>query len=101
MFSGRGVRIARQPSCAVSMSTINGIPNVLGVRPGRFDHQVESTGAVDVARIAVRLIRRDELGLVEVARTINALDVAVLHQEHRTRPKARPRELDQLAQARW
>ena len=82
------------------MSTINGIPNVLGVRPGRFDHQVESTGAVDVARIAVRLIRRDELGLVEVARTINALDVAVLHQEHRARSKARPRELDQLAQAR-
>jgi hypothetical protein len=40
------------------MSTINGIPKVLGVWPGRFDHQVESTGAVDVARIAVRLIRR-------------------------------------------
>jgi hypothetical protein len=37
---------------------------------------------------------------VEVARTINALDVAVLHQEHRARSKARPRELDQLAQAR-
>ena len=83
------------------MSTINGIPNVLSVRPGRFDHQVEFTGVVDAARIAVRLIRRDELGLVQVARTINALDVAVLHQEHRTRPKARPRELDQLAQARW
>jgi hypothetical protein len=27
-------------------------------------------GAVDVARIAVRLIRRDELGFVEAARTI-------------------------------
>jgi hypothetical protein len=38
---------------------------------------------------------------VEVAPTVNALDVAVLHQEHRARPKARPRELDQLAQARW
>jgi hypothetical protein len=32
---------------------------------------------------------------------MNALSVAVLHQEHRVRPKARPRELDQLAQARW
>ena len=76
---------------------------MLGVRPDRFDHQVESTDAVDVARIAVRLIRRDELGRVEVARTINALDVApaVLHQEHRARPILRPRELDQLAQARW
>jgi len=74
---------------------------VLGVRPDRFDHQVESTGAVDVARIAVRLIRRDGLGRVEVARTINALDVAILHQEHRARPILRPRELDQLAQSRW
>ena len=80
------------------MSRSNGIPNVFGVRPGRFDHQVESTGAVDVARIAVRLIRRDELGFGEVVQTINALGVAVLHQEHRARPKVRPRELDQLAQ---
>jgi hypothetical protein len=32
---------------------------------------------------------------------MNAVGVAVLHQEHRARPKARPRELDQLAQARW
>ena len=46
---------------------------MLGVRPDRFDYQVESAGAVDDARIAVRLIRRDELGLAEVARTINAL----------------------------
>ena len=74
---------------------------MFGVRPDRFDHQVESTGAVDLARYAVRHVRRDEQGFGEVARTIDALDVAVLHQEHRTRPKARPRELDQLAQARW
>ena len=83
------------------MSRISGAPKVLGVRPDRFDHQVESTGAVDVARIAVCLIRRDEMGHVEVARTIDALDVAVLHQEHRPRPILRPQELDQLAQARW
>jgi hypothetical protein len=83
------------------MSRITGIPKVFGVRPGRFDHQGGFTDAVDVARIALRLIRRDELGLVEVAQTINALGVAVLHQVHRARTIFRPRELDQLAQARW
>ena len=83
------------------MSRITGIPKVVGVRPGRFDHQVEFTGAVDVARSTVRLIGRDEMGCVEVVRTMNALDVAVLHREHRARPKVRPREFDQLAQARW
>jgi hypothetical protein len=49
----------------------------------------------------VRLIGRDEMGCVEVVRTMNALDVAVLHRGHRARPKVRPREFDQLAQARW
>ena len=83
------------------MSRIIGIPKVLRVRPDRFDHQVEFTGAVDVARITLRLIRRDELGCVEVVQTMNVLGVAVLHQEHSARPKARPRELAQLAQARW
>ena len=76
------------------------MPSVSGVRPDRFDHQVEFIGAVDLARSAVRPIRRDELGFVEVVQTINALGVAVLHQEHRARPILRPRELDQLAQAR-
>ena len=42
--------------------------------------------------IALRLIRRDELGCVEVVQTINALGVAVLHQEHRARTIPRPRE---------
>jgi hypothetical protein len=75
---------------------------VFGVRPDRFDHQVESIGAVDLARDAIRLIRRDGLlGFGEVVQAINALGVAVLHQEHRARPISRPRELDQLAQARW
>jgi hypothetical protein len=41
---------------------------------------------------------RDELAFIDVAQTINALDVAVLHQEHRARSIPRPRELDQLAQ---
>jgi hypothetical protein len=83
------------------MSRISGIPKVCGARPDRFDHQVDFTGAAGVARLTLRLIRRDELGCVEAAQTMNALSVAVLHQEHRARPKARPRELDYLAQARW
>ena len=74
---------------------------VFGVRPDRFDHQVEFTGAVDVARITARLIRRDELAFIGVAQTINTLDVAVLHQERRARSIPRPRELDQLAQISW
>ena len=74
---------------------------MFSVRPDRFDHQVEFVGAVDLARYAVRRIRRDELGFSEVVQTINALSVAVLHQEHRARTVLRPRELDQLAQARW
>ena len=71
------------------------------VRPDRFDHQVEFIGAVDIARITMRPSRRDELGRVEVVQAINALSVAVLHQEHRARRDVRPQELDQLAQARW
>ena len=34
--------------------------------PDRFDHQVESIGAVDLARYPVRDVGRDELGLGEV-----------------------------------
>ena len=69
---------------------------MFGVRPGRFDHQVEFIGAVDLARYAVRLIRRDELGVGEVVQSINALGVAVLHQQHRTRTVFRPREQEQV-----
>ena len=71
-----------------------------GVRPDRFDHQVEFIGAANHARSEVRLVRRDELGFGEVVQTMNALGVAVLHQECRARPIFRPRELDQLAHAR-
>ena len=91
-----------RPSRAVSRNRNIGTPSVFGVRQDRFDHQVEFIGAVDLARHTVRLIRRDdELGFDEVIQTINALGVAVLHQERRARPTFRPRELDQLAQARW
>jgi len=48
------------------------------------------------ARYAVRLIRRDELGFGEVVQTVNALSVAVLHQEHRARTVFRPREQEHV-----
>jgi hypothetical protein len=40
----------RRPSCAVSRSENAGGPRVSGVRPDRFDHEVEFVGAVDLAR---------------------------------------------------
>src|ERR1035437_9115629 len=69
---------------------------MFGVRPDRFDHQVESIGAVDLARYAVGLVRLDELGFGEVVQTINALGVAILHQQHRARTVFRPREQEQV-----
>ena len=72
------------------------MPKVFGVRPDRFDHQIEFIGAVDLAPYAVRLIRRDKLGFGEVIQTINALGVAVLHQKHRARTVFHPREQEQM-----
>ena len=98
----RAKRLAdTRPSCAVSRNRNIGTASVVGVRPDRFDHQLESIDAVDLARYEVRLIRRDKLGAGEVVQMIDALRVAVLHQEHRARPILRPRELDLLAQDRW
>ena len=88
-----------RPSRAVSMNRNIGAASVSGVRADRFGRQVESIDAVDFTRM-VRLIRRNELGCDEVAQTINALGIAVLHQERRARPILRRRELDYLAQAR-
>ena len=65
-------------------------------RPDRFDHEVEFIGAVDLARYAVGHIGPDELGFGEVIEPVNALRVAVLHQEHRTRTVFRPREQEQM-----
>jgi hypothetical protein len=73
---------------------------VSGVWPEPFDHQEEFIRAVDSARYAVRPIGRQELGLGDVVQKINPLGVAALHQERRARTIFRPRELDQLAQAR-
>ena len=60
------------PSCAVSRNRNIGTASVFGVRPDRFDHQVESIDAVDLARYGVRLIRRNKLGGGEVVQTIDA-----------------------------
>jgi hypothetical protein len=76
------------------------MPSVSGVRPDRFDHQVEFIGAVNPAHSAVRPIGRNEQGSVEVLQAINTLRVAVPHQECHAHAILRPRELDQLAQAR-
>jgi Ca2+-transporting ATPase len=58
---------------------------VFGVRPDRFDHEVEFVGAVDLARYAVGHSGPDELGFGEVMEPVNALRVEVLQQEHRAR----------------
>ena len=78
------------------MSRGIGTPVVLGVRQDRFDHQVEFNSAVDFARYAVRHVRRDELGFREIVRTVNALGVAALHQEHGARTVFRPRKQEQM-----
>ena len=63
VLSEAPVSIGRRPSCAVSMSKSIGIPKVFGVPLDRIDHQVESTGAVDVARIPVCLDQAGWAGL--------------------------------------
>src|ERR1019366_1407008 len=50
----RAKRLAdTRPSRAVSRNRNIGMPRVSGVRPDRFDHQVEFIGAVNPARSAV------------------------------------------------
>ena len=51
-----------QPSRAGSKNRKSGRPRVSGVRPNRFDHEVEFVGTVDLARYAVSHIGLDELG---------------------------------------
>ena len=67
-----------------------------GVRPDRFEHEVEFVGAVDLARYAVGHIGPDELSFCEVVEPVNALRVVVLQQEHRARRVLRPREQEQM-----
>ena len=57
MDSGDG-----QPSRAVGRNRNSGRPRVSGVRPNRFDHEVEFVGTVDLASYVVGHIGPDELG---------------------------------------
>ena len=86
----------RRPSRAFNMSRSIGTPGVLGARRDRFDHQVEPISAVDLARYAIRHVRRDDQGFGEVVQTIDALSVAVLHQEHGARTVFRPGKQEQM-----
>ena len=72
------------------------MPGMSGVRPDRFDHQVEFSGTVDLARYAVGHVGPDELGFCKVVKPVNALCVEVLQQEHRARRVLRPREQEQV-----
>jgi hypothetical protein len=58
---------------------------MFGVRPDRFDHDVEFVGAVDFARYAISHFGPDELGFSEVIEQVNTLRVAVLHGERQGR----------------
>ena len=69
---------------------------MFGVRPDRFDHEVEFVGAVDLARYAIGHVGPDELGFGEVIEPVNALRVEILQQEHRARTVFRPREQEQM-----
>jgi hypothetical protein len=69
---------------------------MFGVRPDRFNHEVEFASAVDLARYAVGHIGHDELGFAEVIEPVNALRVEIPEQKHRTRRVLRPREQKQM-----
>ena len=53
------------------------------VRFDRFDHQVKFIGAVDFAKDSVGLIGQDALGFGEVVEPVEAVGIAVFHEEHR------------------
>jgi hypothetical protein len=60
---GRAVEsVDGQPSRGVSRNRKSGRPRVSGVRPDRFDYEVEFVGAVDFARYAVSHLGLDEMG---------------------------------------
>ena len=63
---------------------------MLGVRPDRFEHEVELIGAVDLARHRVGHSGPEEQGFGEVIDPVNALRAEVPQQEHRTLLVFRP-----------
>ena len=66
------------------------------VRADRFDDEVESVGAVDLARYAVGHVGPDELGFGEVIEPVDSLRIAVLHEEHGIRRVFRPRDQEEM-----
>ena len=87
---GQPGRLADSPSRAVSRNWSIGRPQMLGVRPDRFEHEVELIGAVDFARYRIGHSGPEEQGFGEVIESVNALCVEVPQQEHRTLPVFRP-----------
>jgi hypothetical protein len=69
---------------------------VFGVRPDRFEHEVELIGAVDLARYQVGHSGPEEQGFGEVIEPVNALRVEVPQQKHRTLLVFRPGEQEQM-----
>src|ERR1035437_4248646 len=80
----------RRPSRAVSRNRSIGRSRVLGVRPERFEHQVEFVGAVDLARYRVGHSGPEEQGFGEAMEPVNALRVEIPQQKHRTLGVFRP-----------
>ena len=68
----------------------------MGVRPRRFDHEVEFVSAVNAARQTVGHIEPNEQGC-DVMQPTDALRVEILQQEHRARTVPCQREREQLA----
>ena len=70
-----------------------------GVRPNRFDHEVEFVCTVDLARYAVSHIGLGRQSFGEVMEPLNTLRVEVLQQKHRARRVLRPRKEIQMVGA--
>ena len=62
-----------RPSRAVRRNKSFGRSLVFGVRPDRFEHEVEFIGAVDLARYRVGHSGPEEQGFGEVIESVNAL----------------------------
>ena len=72
------------------------MPPAVGVRPNRFDHEVESVSAVDAARQTVGHIGPNEQGC-DVMQPTGALRVEIRQQKHRARAVPCQKEREHLA----
>ena len=77
-FGRPGMSTHTRPSHAVSRNGNRGIPSGFGVRPDRFNHEVEFVGTVDLACYAIGHVGPDELGFDEVIEPVNALRVRII-----------------------